>query len=106
MRNVGQNPHISLSTSPGRLIGPSLCSINCTRALIGCPVGEDKQEVKESRALFGFTPGQDLRGLRLCGAGFGTCVCLIQLSLSLLVMGGLLVAHRCKTLARLLDFSV
>lgn len=74
MRNVGQTPHISLTASPSLLIGPSVCSINCTHALIGCPVGEDKQEVKELRALFAFTPGHDLWGLRLCEAGFGMCV--------------------------------
>lgn len=87
VRNVGQTPHVSLPTAAhSPLIGASLCSITCTHTLIGCRDGEDKQEVKASRTLFGFTPGQVLWGLWLCKAGFGTSICLIQLSLSFLVM--------------------
>lgn len=63
-------------------IGPSLCSMYCTSTLIGCPAREDIQEVKELRALFGFTRGQMI----VRGWIWNICICLIQLSLRLFVI--------------------
>lgn len=49
-------------------------------------MGGDKQEVKELRALFGFTPGRVLQAAVLLGWIWHLCVfvCHVQLSLSLL----------------------
>lgn len=62
MRNVGQTSHISVSTF-SMLIGSHFCSIQRSHSLTGCPMGEDKQEVKEIEVLLGFTPGNVLLGL-------------------------------------------
>lgn len=90
----------------------SLAQVSCQSVVPAYPldvrvsVGGDKQEVKELRALFGFTPGQVLCRLQLCEAGFGTCVRLSHPDyFKLACYGGLLVDFGCKNLARLLDFS-
>lgn len=62
MRNVGQTSHISVSTFQH----PHWFAFffqSSVPTVIGCPMGEDKQEVKEIEVLLGFTPAQLLLGL-------------------------------------------
>lgn len=70
------SPCLSLTALPTfSLVQVSVQSTVSTHSLgVRVPVGGDKQEVKELRALFGSTSGQVFRSLRLCEAGFGTCV--------------------------------
>lgn len=81
MRNVGQTP-----PPPSPLIGLSRPSISCARALIGCPGGEGhRRGGQKIEGFIWFHTRTRLKGPARLDSG--TCVCLIQLSVSLLVMG-------------------